>query len=434
MCILSPLRLPAHGLVQVLKEEFKTHFRNVTRIMDCVGCDKCRLWGKVQTTGIATALKILFELDEKALKYGDSPSIHPWYQAYFFFQPPHKLQFITPLRSGCSYKHAFQVQREPRCCWGLPTDVARTGCISHREDCHGDRNTNNSSSMYFPEKISLPPDSLSRWSTPRLQMRVPRELSSTQLVLTPWRYCGTAKTVSKKTSHTLWVLWGRYFILFSLPSVHPERKKGPVRFMAIFEGEHLKLYTKRLENKIYIIPHGRLIHNMNYINKMLSLFQVKPPTVSFESTNTYSPLGPLIEAHSLSAAGRDCLQYSEPLPLMTGGLLWSSLMERQTDGPRKILTMDLHFDIPRLPSPVRHPHSQTMIHLKLSIGKPSPNPRYGGRWTHDSGKLDYTLLPSTSSSPSSSWFQSSSGYAYDSWSNQCLHFALENTKRIPRRS
>ncbi|KAJ3880501.1 hypothetical protein F5051DRAFT_399555 [Lentinula edodes] len=51
----------------VLKEEFKAHFRNVTRIMDCVGCDKCRLWGKIQTTGIATALKVLFELDEKAL-------------------------------------------------------------------------------------------------------------------------------------------------------------------------------------------------------------------------------------------------------------------------------------------------------------------------------------------------------------------------------
>lgn len=55
--------------MQILKEEFKTHFRNVTRIMDCIGCDKCRLWGKVQTTGVATALKILFELDEKALEY-----------------------------------------------------------------------------------------------------------------------------------------------------------------------------------------------------------------------------------------------------------------------------------------------------------------------------------------------------------------------------
>jgi len=51
----------------ILKEEFKAHFRNVSRIMDCVGCDKCRLWGKVQTTGLATALKILFELDEMAL-------------------------------------------------------------------------------------------------------------------------------------------------------------------------------------------------------------------------------------------------------------------------------------------------------------------------------------------------------------------------------
>ncbi|KAI0743525.1 endoplasmic oxidoreductin [Daedaleopsis nitida] len=51
----------------VLKVEFKEHFRNVTRIMDCVGCDKCRLWGKVQTTGIATALKVLFELDEMTL-------------------------------------------------------------------------------------------------------------------------------------------------------------------------------------------------------------------------------------------------------------------------------------------------------------------------------------------------------------------------------
>lgn len=34
-----------------LKEEFRQHFRNVTRIMDCVGCDKCKLWGKLQVSG-----------------------------------------------------------------------------------------------------------------------------------------------------------------------------------------------------------------------------------------------------------------------------------------------------------------------------------------------------------------------------------------------
>ncbi|KAK4686050.1 hypothetical protein P7C73_g4084, partial [Tremellales sp. Uapishka_1] len=57
----------------VLKEQFKTHFRNVSRIMDCVGCDKCRLWGKLQVSGLGTALKILFELDEKAL----DPKVNP---------------------------------------------------------------------------------------------------------------------------------------------------------------------------------------------------------------------------------------------------------------------------------------------------------------------------------------------------------------------
>ncbi|OAL56037.1 endoplasmic oxidoreductin [Pyrenochaeta sp. DS3sAY3a] len=48
-----------------LKEDFRNRFRNVSRIMDCVGCDKCRLWGKVQTNGYGTALKVLFEFDEK---------------------------------------------------------------------------------------------------------------------------------------------------------------------------------------------------------------------------------------------------------------------------------------------------------------------------------------------------------------------------------
>ena len=40
--------------------EFQKKFRNITRIMDCVGCDKCRLWGKLQTQALGTALKILF--------------------------------------------------------------------------------------------------------------------------------------------------------------------------------------------------------------------------------------------------------------------------------------------------------------------------------------------------------------------------------------
>jgi ERO1-like protein beta len=46
-----------------LKEDFRNRFRNVSRLMDCVGCDKCRLWGKLQTSGYGTALKILFEVE-----------------------------------------------------------------------------------------------------------------------------------------------------------------------------------------------------------------------------------------------------------------------------------------------------------------------------------------------------------------------------------
>ncbi|XP_036066665.1 ERO1-like protein alpha isoform X2 [Oryzias melastigma] len=43
-----------------LKEDIRLAFLNISRIMDCVGCFKCRLWGKLQTQGLGTALKILF--------------------------------------------------------------------------------------------------------------------------------------------------------------------------------------------------------------------------------------------------------------------------------------------------------------------------------------------------------------------------------------
>ncbi|XP_077180175.1 ERO1-like protein alpha [Paroedura picta] len=61
-----------------LKEEFRLHFRNISRIMDCVGCIKCRLWGKLQTQGLGTALKILFSESQilSLPERGPSPSFH----------------------------------------------------------------------------------------------------------------------------------------------------------------------------------------------------------------------------------------------------------------------------------------------------------------------------------------------------------------------
>jgi len=41
-----------------LREALRGHFRNMSAVMDCVGCEKCRLWGKVQVTGLGTALKV----------------------------------------------------------------------------------------------------------------------------------------------------------------------------------------------------------------------------------------------------------------------------------------------------------------------------------------------------------------------------------------
>src|SRR3954462_2717734 len=51
--------------LQKLIKDIKERFRNVSRIMDCVSCEKCRLWGKLQVTGLGTALKILFSYGDK---------------------------------------------------------------------------------------------------------------------------------------------------------------------------------------------------------------------------------------------------------------------------------------------------------------------------------------------------------------------------------
>ncbi|OAD03632.1 hypothetical protein MUCCIDRAFT_143593, partial [Mucor lusitanicus CBS 277.49] len=60
---------------QALKTEFKDHFRNVSKIMDCVGCEKCRLWGKLQTVGLGTALKVLFSYEDKSLDPVKNPDL-----------------------------------------------------------------------------------------------------------------------------------------------------------------------------------------------------------------------------------------------------------------------------------------------------------------------------------------------------------------------
>ncbi|EGG13319.1 hypothetical protein DFA_11080 [Cavenderia fasciculata] len=48
--------------------QFKGHFQNISSILNCVTCEKCKLYGKMQTLGLGTALKILFDEDQSSLQ------------------------------------------------------------------------------------------------------------------------------------------------------------------------------------------------------------------------------------------------------------------------------------------------------------------------------------------------------------------------------
>ena len=42
-----------------MMEDFRQRMFKVSKIVDCADCEKCRLWGKLQTRGLATAVKII---------------------------------------------------------------------------------------------------------------------------------------------------------------------------------------------------------------------------------------------------------------------------------------------------------------------------------------------------------------------------------------
>ncbi|KAF5834410.1 endoplasmic reticulum oxidoreductin 1 [Dunaliella salina] len=47
---------------EVLASELQIAFHNITRVMDCVGCEKCKMHGKLNILGIASAMKVLFSV------------------------------------------------------------------------------------------------------------------------------------------------------------------------------------------------------------------------------------------------------------------------------------------------------------------------------------------------------------------------------------
>eukprot|EP01041_Mallomonas_annulata_P007873 gene7873-16115_t len=59
---------------QQLREEFRSRFRNISRILDCVTCEKCRVWSKLQVLGIGTAIRILLTPEEDLVAVASRPS------------------------------------------------------------------------------------------------------------------------------------------------------------------------------------------------------------------------------------------------------------------------------------------------------------------------------------------------------------------------
>ncbi|RUS18101.1 hypothetical protein BC937DRAFT_89148 [Endogone sp. FLAS-F59071] len=91
---------------RVLKEEFRDHFRNVTRIMDCVGCEKCRLWGKLQTSGLGTALKVLFSYEDEYLNPKTNPSLLQRTEIVAFFNTLNR--FSESIRAIGRFREMYQ--------------------------------------------------------------------------------------------------------------------------------------------------------------------------------------------------------------------------------------------------------------------------------------------------------------------------------------
>ncbi len=48
------------GSSQPLKASYRRYIHNISKLLDCVGCEKCKVYGKLQFFGIASTLKALF--------------------------------------------------------------------------------------------------------------------------------------------------------------------------------------------------------------------------------------------------------------------------------------------------------------------------------------------------------------------------------------
>jgi hypothetical protein len=111
--------------------------------MDCIGCDKCRLWGKVQTTGLATALKVLFELDEKALECVLSLLVCV-HTAYHYLRSPRtninllqRSEVVALINTLFRFSESLATVEEFRKMWRALDEPSSQRFVSETEDATG---------------------------------------------------------------------------------------------------------------------------------------------------------------------------------------------------------------------------------------------------------------------------------------------------------
>merc|ERR1712125_185589 len=101
---------------QSKRTELQRRFRHLTDIMQCVGCDRCKLWGTLQTLGVGTALRILFH-DESAA--GGSIDLSRQEAVAL-------VNTLERLSSSLTFAHEFRARREIAELWKRNAEDAST--------------------------------------------------------------------------------------------------------------------------------------------------------------------------------------------------------------------------------------------------------------------------------------------------------------------
>lgn len=98
-----------------LYDDFRDKFRNVTKIMNCVSCEKCKVWGKLQILGIATSIKLLLssekEIQDNFLSRQEIISLintlHQFASSVQFVATMSEMEFSLQLQSASLIKGAL---------------------------------------------------------------------------------------------------------------------------------------------------------------------------------------------------------------------------------------------------------------------------------------------------------------------------------------